>query len=107
MMQEGWINQTVIEQEMAQERRAAKEEYAKAIAEVNAAAEKKCEEAKARYQKELENINKAKEATKAPIQKELNDKLMRLAVEQDELRKCLYEMGIYHRQGKAADTEAA
>ena len=41
MMEEGWINQTVIEQEMAQERRAAKEDYAKAIADLNAEAEKK------------------------------------------------------------------
>ena len=40
MMEEGWINQTVIEQEMAQERRAAKEDYAKAIADLNAEAEK-------------------------------------------------------------------
>lgn len=107
MMEEGWINQTVIEQEMAQERRAAKEDYAKAIADVNAQAEKKCEEAKAKYMEQLKCINEAKEAAKKPLQDALNAKLMELSVEQDTLRRCLYEMGIFHRQGKAADTEAA
>lgn len=107
MMEEGWINQTVIEQEMAQERRAAKENYAKAIADVNAQAEKKCEEAKAKYMEQLKCINEAKEAAKKPHMDALNAKFMELSVEQDTLRRCLYEMGILHRQGKVADTEAA
>ena len=56
---------------------------------------------------QLKCINEAKEAAKKPHMEALNAKLLALAEEQDYMRKCLYEMGVYHRQGKGADSEAA
>lgn len=57
MRQEGWINQNVIEQELAQERRAARRAFQLKKAQIMANAEKICEQAKKEYLEQLKRIN--------------------------------------------------
>lgn len=98
MRQEGWINQTVIEQELAQERRAAKRAFQLKKAQIMANAEKICEQAKKEYLEQLKRINENRDEAILEEEKILNAKLAECAHEWDILHKNLHEMGIANRK---------
>lgn len=95
MRQEGWIPQVQIEQELSQERLAARRYFQMRKAQIMAAAEKDCEKANKEYKRKLEAINQCRDAAIAEEEKVLNAKLTECAREEDTMRQHLYEMGMY------------
>ena len=96
MKQEGWINQHVIEQELAQERRAAKRAFQLKKAQIMANAEEICEQAKQEYLQQLKRIYENRDEAIRQEEAIMEAKLMEAAVEEDVLRRNLYEMGIHN-----------
>ena len=94
MKQEGWINQHVIEQELAQERRAAKRAFQLKKAQIMANAEEISEQAKQEYLQQLKRINENRDEAIRQEKAIMEAKLMEAAREEDVLRQNLYEMGI-------------
>ena len=94
MKQEGWINQHVIEQELAQERRAAKRAFQLKKAQIMANAEEISEQAKQEYLQQLKRINENRDEAIRQEEAIMEAKLMEAAREEDVLRQNLYEMGI-------------
>lgn len=99
MRQEGWINQHAIEQELAQERRAAKRAFQLKKAQIMANAEDICEQAKQEYLKQLKRINENRDEAIRQEEAIMEAKFMEVAREEDVLRQNLYEMGILNREG--------
>ena len=95
MRQEGWIPQVQIEQELSQERRAARRYFQMRKAQIMAAAENECIHAQQEYKRKLEAINQCRDAAIAEEEKVLNAKLTECAREEDIMRQHLYEMGMY------------
>lgn len=95
MKEEGWIPQVEIEQELSQERRAARRAFQLKKTQINAEAEAECERAKRKYLAELDRINKLRDDAIRQEEDFLNVQLTELAREENVLRKTCYEMGIY------------
>lgn len=95
MREEGWIPQVEIEQELSQERRAARRAFQLKKTQICSNAEAECERAKRKYLAELDCINKFKDDAIRQEEDFLNVQLTELAREEDVLRKTCYEMGIY------------
>lgn len=94
MRQKGWINQHVIEQELAQERRAAKRAFQLKKAQIMANAEEICEQAKQEYQQQLKRINENRDEAIRQEEAIMEAKFMEVAKEEDVLRQNLHKMGI-------------
>lgn len=100
MRQEGWIPQAQIEQELSQERRAARRYFQMRKAQIMAAAENECNHAQQEYKHKLGAINECRDAAIRQEEEALNAKLTECAREEDVLRKNCYEMGIYDNHSK-------
>ena len=100
MRQEGWIPQVQIEQELSQERRAARRLFQKRKAQIIAAAEYDCDKANKEYKRKLEAINERRDAAIQQEEEALNAKLTECAREEDIMRQHLYEMGMYDNHFK-------
>ena len=94
MKQEGWINQHVIEQELAQERRAAKRAFQLKKAQIMANAEEICKQAMQEYLQQLKRINENRDEAIRQEEAIMEAKFMEVAREEDVLRRNLHEMGI-------------
>ena len=94
LKEEGWINQHVIGQELAQERRAAKRAFQLKKAQIMANAEEICEQAKQEYLHQLKRINEYRDEAIRQEEAIMEAKIMEVAREEDVLRRNLYEMGI-------------
>lgn len=94
MKQEGWINQNVIEQELAQERRAAKRAFHLKKAQIMANAEEICEQARQEYLQQLKRINENRDEAIRQEEAIMEAKFMEVAREEDVLKRNLHEMGI-------------
>lgn len=94
MKQEGWINQHVIEQELAQERRDAKRAFQLKKAQIMANAEEICEQARQEYLLQLKRINENRDEAIRQEEAIMEAKFMEVAREEDVLRRNLHEMGI-------------
>lgn len=95
MRQEGWIPKVEIEQELAQERRAAKREFQLRKAQIMASAEEDFDSVKQEYKHKLERIKQIRDDAIIEEEKVLNAKLTECAREEDIMRQHLFEMGIY------------
>lgn len=94
MKQEGWINQHVIEQELAQERRAAKRAFQLKKAQIMSNAEEICEQARQEYLQQLKRINENRDEAIRQEEAIMEAKFMEVAREEDVLKRNLHEMGI-------------
>ena len=100
MRQEGWIPQVQIEQELSQERRAARRYFQLRKAQIMAAAENDCNHAQQEYKHKLERINQVRDEAIRQEEEALNAKLTECAREEDTMRQHLYEMGMYDNHFK-------
>lgn len=100
MRQEGWIPQVQIEQELSQERRAARRYFQLRKQQITAAAEEECDKANKEYKRKLKAINQCRDAAIAEEEKVLKAKLTECAREEDIMRQNLYEMGMYDRHSQ-------
>ena len=100
MRQEGYIPQVQIEQELSQERRAARRYFQLRKAQIMAAAENDCNHAQREYKHKLERINQVRDEALRQEEQVLNDKLTECAREEDTMRQHLYEMGMYDNHFK-------
>ena len=100
MRQEGWIPQVQIQQELSQERRAARRYFQLRKAQIMAAAENDCNHAKQEYKHKLERINQVRYEALRQEELALKAKLTECAREEDTMRQHLYEMGMYDNHSK-------
>lgn len=94
MMQDGWIDRIVIEQEMHQERRAARRAFSLRKSQIEAYAQEQAEQLKRGYLAKLKTINDAKDEAILQEEQRLNACLLEIAKEDNYMRQCCRKLGI-------------